>query len=215
MDLLGIEHSYPGDDLFQLPADRERDRPVVLVTERASSSPVLHRWRVRGSVIDTTSWHPLEPVIVERRPHAYRWGDKVGFGITGEGERYLTSGWSTTSPTLHWNDGDTAELTFAVEPPPQDVQVRFVFFPYIVPGKVPQQRIRLHINGYDVGGVTCTEKRSLNLDISVEKEVLQDGKMLITFDFLDAVSPASIGAGRDPRRMAMGLYGFETKFIDE
>lgn len=213
MDMLAIEHPYPGQSLRRLDERAQRDREVVFMTDRSSSTPVMHKWMVLGAVQDTASWHELPSVAVERKVRHYEWGQSLGFGITGTGEPYLSDGWSTTSPTVHWNDGPTAALTFGITPPERNVAMRFVFFPHIVPGRVDSQRIIMKINGLDVGSVTATENRSLNLDITVRRDVLQSDRMVVSFEFPDAVSPLEIGEGRDPRKLAMGIYSFETHLV--
>lgn len=213
MEMLGLDHDYPGESLEHLAEDADRDREVVFVTERSTSRPVMHRWSVHGVVADTTSWREAAVAAVIRDIPHYEWGQTLGFGITGAGARYLSRGWSTTSPTVHWNEGPTAELTFGIDPPPRNVLLRFTFFPHIVPGKVDRQRIILKINGFDVGSVTATENRSLNLDVEVRRDVLQSDRMVVTFEFPDAISPRDIGEGRDPRKLAMGIYSFESHLV--
>jgi hypothetical protein len=205
---------YPGESVVRLDPATQRERQVIFVTDRSSRTPTLQRWIVRGAVADTTAWTTLDSKQIERDVKAYSWGQRVGFGITGDGEGYLTSGWSTTSPTVHWNDGPFAELTFAVPPPPRDIQLRFVFFAHVVPGKVDRQRVIIKVNGHNAGSVDVRVAESQAMKLKVPRDVLLDGRMVITFELPDAVSPKELGTGRDPRALAMGLYGFETTLID-
>jgi hypothetical protein len=210
VDLLNIDHDYPGISLLQLDEAAQRDRNVVYVTKRSETNPVVRRWAVRGSVADTTSWHEQDAIIVERKLTAYKWGQILGFGITGNGEPYLGSGWTTTSPTVHWSNDASAYLRFAITPPDGDVRLRFTFFPHIVPGRIDQQRIQMNINGYDVGGVTCTENKSLYLDITVKHAVLDADTMVVRFDFPDVASSTDLGADDGSETRVMGLYSIET-----
>lgn len=210
VDLLEIDHDYPGTSLLRLDESAQRERQVVYVTERSATNPVLRRWLVRGGVADTTAWHEQDTKLVERKLRAYTWGQMLSFGITGNGEPYLGSGWTTTSPTLHWSNDSSAYLRFATTPPEGDVRVRFTFFPNVVPGRIDQQRIEMNVNGYDVGGVTCTENKSLYLAITLKHFVLDTDSMVVRFDFPDVAPSQNLGGGDDLDRRAMGLYSIET-----
>ncbi len=214
LNLLKLTHSYPGESLVRLDPSKRRDREFVFVTERSSRAPTLHRLMVQGSVFDTTSWHEVETAAIEREIRSYTWGDKLGFGITGNGEPYLTSGWSTTSATVHWNDGKSAEMTFGSTPPDRDVHLRILYFGHVVPGKVERQRFRMKINGVNVKEFTCTTKNPERFDIVIPRQVLQADEMVISFGFPDAVAPNEIGTGRDWRKLAMGIYRLETRLAD-
>jgi hypothetical protein len=210
VDILDIDHRYPGVSLLRLEDSAQREREVVHVTKRSETNPVLRRWVVRGSVADTTAWHELDARVVERKLRAYTWGQTLGFGITGNGEPYLGSGWTTTSPTVHWSNDDSAYLRFAITPPKGDVRLRFTFFPNIVPGRIDRQRIEMNINGYDIGGVTCTENKSLYLDITLKQAVVDADSMVVRFDFPDVAASQNLGGGDDLDRRVMGLYSIET-----
>lgn len=214
MGLLGMGDKFPGESVMRIDPGAVRERDVVAVFDRATRSPVLHHWKVVGAVADTTAWTALVSMDIERELQAYSWGQQVGFGITGNGEGYLTAGWSTTSPTIHWSDGNYAEMTFAVTPPEKNVELKFVFFPHVVPGKVDRQRIIIKVNGLDAGSVDCRATDSQALRLTVNRKVLQQKRMVISFELPDAVSPKELGTGRDPRRLAIGLYSFETRLVD-
>ncbi|NIO29781.1 MAG: hypothetical protein GTO29_14650 [Candidatus Latescibacteria bacterium] len=213
LDLLQLPHSYPGESLVRLDPSIQRDREFVFVTDRSGPAPSIHRWMVEGSVFDTTSWHEMEPTLIEREIRSYTWGRKFGFGIAGDGEPYLTSGWSTTSGTVHWNDGKSAEMTFGITPPDRDVNLSIVFFANVVPGKVDKQRIRMNVNGIDVKEFDCTTKAPQRFDVVVPRQVLNTDQMIISFEFPDAVAPSEIGSGTDTRMLAMGIYSFEAQLV--
>jgi hypothetical protein len=215
MGLLGLEHPYPGTPITQIDESIDRDRRVVFVTDRSSAEPTVHRWVVRGSAYDSLSWHELKPVKLEKKIGDYQWGTLVRFGIAGNGEGYLTKGWSTTSPTVHWNDSDTAEMVFGIPEPERDVEFKITFFPHIVPGKVDRQRFRVYVNGQFLDEVVCTKKYAQNIGTVLPRELLKGGRAVFSFEFLDAVSPREIGEGRDSRKLAMGLFRFEMSLVPE
>jgi len=210
MDLLGIAHPYPGDSIVKIDPSEDRTRRVVFVTDRASNAPAVERWLVRGSVYDPNSWRQLETRKVDKSIQPYEWGAKLNFGIAGNGDSYLARGWSTTSPTLHWNDGGTAEMTLDVKPTDRNVVFELVFFPYIVPGKVDLQRIQVRLNGRSFPAVQCVTRDPRTIRARVPADDIASGRLEFTFEFPDAVSPLSVGEGRDSRSLAIGLYRFET-----
>ena len=214
-ELLGVSHSYPGESIVKLDPSLNRKRHVVFVTDRTTSEPVIHEWVVNGIARDSTSWHELSPRKVDRQIGRYEWGKLVGFGISNTGESYLTSGWSTTAATYSWNNGQSATLTMGVEQPDRDVVVTLVFFPYIVPGKLDQQRIRISINGVLGGEITCVSPEATAVRQRVPRDLLKDGRMVVSFVFHDAVSPSSIGDGSESRVLAIKLYGFDAKLVPQ
>ncbi len=155
MGLIGIEHPYPGDSVVELDPAEDRVRRVVFVTDPSARQPVVNRWLVRGTMSDSTSWRELEPRIVEHRIRDYAWGTVLRFGIAHAGDVYLTSGWSTTSPSYTWSNGNSAEITFGITPPQRDVTIRMVFFVYLAPGKVDRQRIRVSANGESMPNISA------------------------------------------------------------
>ncbi|MCZ6767208.1 MAG: hypothetical protein O7D32_09800, partial [bacterium] len=189
-------------------------RRVVYVTDRSSAAPILHPWIVTGSVYDSTSWHEAQPLRMQKKIQPYEWGTKLGFGIAGNGSRYLTSGWSTTSGTVHWNDGKSAEMRFKIKRPDREVHLSMVFFPHVTPGVWDRQRVRMKINGVGVREVTCAVKESQKSDLTIPPIVFQDNMMVISFEFPDAVSQATLGTGRDTRVQAIGMYMFEATLVE-
>jgi len=211
MGLLGIEHPYPGSSIETLQSDGDQIRRVVYVEDRASREPTIRRWLVRGSVYDSISWHELPPHKMVRGVRPYKWGQRLAFGIAGNGDPYLTAGWSTTSPTMHWNDGTSAEMTFGITDPGGDAVFTILLTPYVVPGKVDVQRIRMSANGHSFDEYLCESSSMITLSSYVPAELLRDEKLVFSFEFPDAVSPHDIDEGKDTRKLAMGLYGFELK----
>jgi len=214
LDMVGIKRDYPGESLLKLGEDMGRPRLVVYVTERSSAAPVLHPWVVTGTVFDSTSWHEGQPLRMQKQLQPYAWGTKLGFGVAGNGSRYMISGWSTTSGTVHWNDGTTAMMSFKIKPPERDVRLSMVFFPHVTPGVWDQQRVRMKINGVKVQEVVCSVKESQKSELTIPTFVFQDDMMVIEFEFPDARSQKELGTGRDTRVQAIGMYMFDATLVD-
>lgn len=214
LDMVGIQHDYPGRSLLKLREGDARQRFVVYVTDRSSATPILHPWVVTGSVYDSTSWHEGRTLRMQKKIQPYEWGTRLGFGIAGNGSRYMTSGWSTTSGTVHWNDGKSAEMSFKIKRPDRSVHLEMVFFPHVIPGVWDSQRIRMKINGVRVQEVISRVKQSQKSELTIPSFVFKDGMMVISFEFPDAVSQATLGTGRDTRVQAIGMYMFEATLVD-
>jgi hypothetical protein len=151
----------------------------------------------------------LESRGVKYELRHYEWGKKLRFGVAHEGNVYLTAGWSPTSTNYAWNDGKTAEVSFAIDEPESDVDVLVAMFAYIVPGKVDRQRVRIWVSDVSLGEMVLTDGQGRGVRATVPRSSLQGGEMVVSFEFPDAVAPNSIGEGRDPRELAIGLWSFE------
>lgn len=215
MDLLDIEHSYPGEAIVTLNDSQIRSRPVVFLMEKSAREPLVDRWVVEGSVYDSASWHELESLRVARRINEYDWGTRLRFGLAHEGVAYLTSGWSTTSTNYSWNDGVSAEIVFGIRPPARDVELRIAMFAYIVPGKVDRQRIRLRANGVSLGEWALEDREMSTLRTIIPREALQSDRLSLHFELPDAAVPRQIGEGRDARALAIGVCMFEASLVPE
>jgi len=199
LDLVGVRHPYPGESVLKQDPARVPPRRVVFVADRASREPTVNRWVIRGSVFDPASWNQLQPRKMQRTLRSYEWGTGVGFGVTGAGDVYLTHGWSTTSPTLHWSTSDTAEMTLVVTEPPTDIRYEIRFWSNVPRESNIRQPVRLSVNGRPAGEVICDKKEWLNFSGVIPRELLQDGRLVFSFEFPGAPEIATIG-----------LYYFET-----
>jgi hypothetical protein len=213
MNELSISHSFPGESIVEMDPSHSRERHIVFVTDRSSAEPTVQQWVISGSVYDSTSWHPMAPRKMERRIHPYEWGTRVRFGISGNGDGYLTSGWTKTSPTLNWNKGDSAVLTFGIKEPPRDVMMTIVFVPFLVPGKLDRQRINIAINGRPSVNIVYDDVEEKHISTVIPRELLKDDRLELLFEFPDAISPKELGISHDSRKLCMGLYRFEANLV--
>ena len=173
----------------------------MFVTDRSGREPTVNRWVVRGSVYDSTSWHALELRKVTRKIRSYDWGTQVGFGIAGAGDIYLTSGWSTTSPTLHWSKGESAEMTLAVARPQKNISFQIKFLANIPPESTTPQTIRLLVGGKLYGEVVCDKKQWRVFEGVIPNNLVRDGRLVFSFEFPGA------------KKSVMGLYYFEANEV--
>jgi len=215
LGLLGIEHAYPGESVVDLDPSTTRTRPVVILGDKAAEEPPLSRWAVTGDVSDPASWQQMETVRLKRRTRAYKWGTPLRFGAAHDGDVYLSSGWSSTSTNYAWNDGPLAKIVFGIERPPTDVVINIELFAYIVPGKVDRQRLLIRVNGISLGETTFTDGEGRGMRTTIPREALQSDRMVVTFEMPDAVAPKDIGAGRESRALAVGLYSFKATLADD
>jgi hypothetical protein len=213
LDLLAITHTYQGESVVKLNPSLNRNRQIVFVEDRSSKEPAVNGWVINGTVYDSTSWHGMTPQKVVQQVHPYDWGTLIKFGISGNGEAYLSSGWTKTSPVVNWNDGHSAELIFGIKEPPRDVIMKITLVPYIVPGKLDQQRINISVNGQLAHNLLCNNPNVNQFTLVVSREMLQSDRMVLSFEFPDAKSPLEIGESHDARILCMGLYRFEAALV--
>ena len=215
MDLLAITHQYPGESIVELDSSQNRKRQIVFVTDHSSREPIVHRWVVNGSVYDSTSWHEMKPQKMEQQIHPYDWGTRIHFGVSGNGDAYLSTGWTKTSPALNWNDGKSAELIFGIKEPQRDVIVEIVFVPYIISGILDRQRIKISINGQPATELVCHNARKKLISTVIPREMLQGDRMVLLFEFPDAISPRELGESNDSRKLCMGLQQFKAVLVPD
>ncbi|UCE02638.1 MAG: sulfatase-like hydrolase/transferase [Candidatus Latescibacterota bacterium] len=206
MDLLRYEHSYAGESIARMTDGAPRQRTYAMLDEEAGGGRVLRRWTIDGSIYDPSSFHESDAREVRAQIRDYAWGTPLGFGVTGSGEAYLTSGWWPTV-AMHWSNGHESQMRFRITPPTEDVVLEFKFFFHVVPGEVEQQRVRMRVNGNAIGGEQVSrDPEPKGIRYLVPRRLLQSDLMTIDFEFPDA---AFLRENRKvPIQRAVGLWGF-------
>jgi hypothetical protein len=74
---------------------------------------------------------------------------------------------------------------------------------------VDRQRVRIWVNDFSIGEKVITDAGGQGLRARVPREAVRGDHLVVRFELPDAVAPRDIGAGRDGRELAIGLYSFE------
>jgi len=118
---------------------------------------------------------------------------------------YLLSGWSYPEPWGVWSDSQVSFIFLPIAT--ASVQSIFIYFDALLHNSHPGQRVEISINGTQVFSDTVHRPidNSLELRILDATRVASSDSFTMEFRFPDAVSPADLGLGSDPRILALGL----------
>ena len=80
------------------------------------------------------------------------------------------------------------------------------FVPYLSKDRVLKQTVHVLANGINVGEWTATKRKLQTFTATIPKKLVDSPEIAIDFHLPDAVSPRSIGAGSDVRRLGVAMY---------
>jgi hypothetical protein len=80
--------------------------------------------------------------------------------------------------------------------------------PFIVPGKLNQQRLILRLNDQPLITLVLTNPEAETIEVRLPQRLLRD-KNVLKLDAPDAQSPQKLGAGDDPRPRGVNVKWFE------
>lgn len=134
---------------------------------------------------------------------SYEYGVSVPFGKGGNAGPHQVSGWSVPEDGYTWTDGKKAVLAMAAKAGKSDLLLKVKFRPFVVAGKVEQQRIGVQVNGKKVGEWVAKERDMFAM--AIPGSFVVDGLREIALELPDArmvreVMPDS----RDERVVALG-----------
>jgi hypothetical protein len=129
-------------------------------------------------------------------------GTTVNFN-TQEATPFLWYGWSGIEPFSRWSDKGRAALVFSLSET-RDLLLRIRMSPFIVPGKVEAQRVKMEINGQALQTLTLTEIDAKVYQLIIPGAVLREKNVLI-FELPDAESPAYLGISNETRLLGINV----------
>lgn len=124
-----------------------------------------------------------------------------------ESNKYAWYGWSVSEERFRWSDGHQAALIFGLEDV-TDVQLQMNFGAFIVPGKLPEQRVEIAINGHPLRTLQLRDETPKVYDFVLSKALLRRTNVL-TFKLPDAASPGSLNVNDDQRELGIAMYWIE------
>lgn len=130
----------------------------------------------------------------------------IDFGRDGNGVAYLKAGWSDPEATETWAVGGTS---FMAIPRPDQRASYFMILklrPHIVAGRLPAQRLRVAVNGVELGQFTLTKPSTRAC--RVPWSAIGGSKVMdVRFDMPDTARPSDLGNGADPRPLGIAFSG--------
>lgn len=221
--LIDLGTDLPGQNMFDLAEDAERDRfyrHYRFTGFTGEFLPPMTEYRVRGFSWLAGNWTPTGRVFAP----AEKASSRTPFPI-GEPVRYrpgsprlpdLVEGWSVPEQNgMVWSRARRALIELPL-PDAFDassaLRLRLDFLPYTARGRIEHPRVRLGVNGRVQqewqGGGRAWRELMLPPGFASGASTLR-----LEFELPDAASPADLALGADVRSLGVALYGIE--LIDE
>lgn len=223
-NLLGIDNDWPGEPMFSISANSDRDRYYYRSSMHRNDAAAKDRFddfdtfRIRGSIFDAAAWEQIEswrvPGLDER--DKYSWGTQLTFGRHGNFKPFLSGGWSLSNkPDVTWTNSPVAvmELPFAPSPGPE-VILRANLKPFLAPGKLAMQRLIIRVQGEIVARFELNQSRFQIIEAIIPAELLSADLTRIAFETPDAAVPASLGVSADKRQLGVGFKALQFEAPD-
>ncbi|MEM9182076.1 MAG: sulfatase-like hydrolase/transferase [Pseudomonadota bacterium] len=212
---LNLPPSFPGPSMFDLDPEATRERMYYYSYVHRNDAAAkdffdfYESYVVRGNVYEESSWSrgqsAAASALEDRLP--YRWGEAIRFGQLGNSKPYQVKGWSrSTGDHITWTEGSSAELTVDIPEPGQPVTLVVDANPYLSPPRLPSQNVRVLVNGEAVGSWQFTEAEFQVSRMAIPASAItRQAPAAIRFEFPDARSPSSLGAGKDLRELGLAF----------
>lgn len=197
LDVAGLEWGGGGSSIVKLDDTAARERIFAYQTG--------NNYRILGSIYDKNAWHsilPGQPRV--RQVRSYSWGSVIQFGDVGNAFNYKGAGWSFPVSGYEWTGGHQVELTVPVDPVATDVLFTIAGMPFVSPGKVNRQRMRLLVGGEAVADWTLDEFRGYQLSATIPRHLVHS-PLQIVLEFPDAQRPQELGISPDSRLLGMAV----------
>lgn len=132
----------------------------------------------------------------------YAIGEQIDF-TTAAANVYLGYGWSVPEPVARWSDRGRAVVAFSLANPAA-ATLRLKLAPFLVPGKLDQQRMNVKLNGQMLSNLILNKGEPSEYSIPLPAGVLRD-KNILTFELPDAAAPKDLGVSEDTRRLGLSV----------
>lgn len=213
--LLGLPDAFDGRNVFAVKSGEERQRRYYREMSKRSRAArtgyfeSLQEYIISGSVFRESSWQVGKTY---RKPNAHRnrnytWGTRLRFGTKGNVHPFLLDGWSVPGKNGTWTAAGTVSVGLEVDPPEHDtVSLSATLFPFIVPDKLPSQRVLVHINDTPAGEWMLADRVLRTHSVAIPATHFKENDVVIRFGFPDAASPKELGVSLDVRTLGAIVY---------
>lgn len=147
------------------------------------------------------------------RTRDYTYGEKIAFGMGGNGHKYCMKGWSSTEQHWTWTDGTAAAIRVTL--PHSDGPVILYLraggmhgeprIPSVHP-IVGSQRAEVSVRGEVIARWNVRDETLLTAVIPQYLVAAQHNELEIEFSLPDATSPAELGHSGDGRKLGLSVF---------
>ena len=220
---LGLEHSFPGVDVFS--AEPARGPRVYYTSEQHRNDAFekgrfsdFTRFSLDGSMFEAASWRKKERFEAwgADLSGVYAWGTELTFGRNGSYRPFSDGGWTVTrTEGINWTQGKESGLLIPLPETGRAVRMQFSAKPMLVDGLLEVQRVRIEVNGREIGRMELDEYRTATHVFDIPADLVGDsGSLAIRFYLPDAAAPAVLGSGADERELALAFSGMRFDPVD-
>ena len=190
----GLDHSYPGVQMFngEPAAERERhyyDYESSSMAHSLQALPNLTRYRIRGNVFDERNWVPPNTASAGAYPSQLRM-DHAEFPRHAQGFSLLEQ----HDVPVRWVDGTQARVFLA---PPSHGSVALVFDSF-VPASIGGQWMEISVGGRVIAKLDAKELQGRRHIVSLPEDLPSTQVLAIEFTLGKTLS-----SKKDPRRLSI------------
>ena len=224
-----LQHAYSTQKIYEMGKHRAAQIAIVSDEwlDEYGGAPVewiwVGEWRIPDNVIcrsDRVEFYAVNPAEVDNlRSHLQAFSSRLPPGVTetacrdfplfelgrrvdlttSVADQYLCRGWSAPEATLRWSDKEKALIVFGLDQI-KGSTLRIKLTPFLAPGKVAFQRVKVSLNDQPLSSLVLTEPKELVLVLPAN--ILRHQNVLV-LELPDATSPALLGIGPDARLLAV------------
>ena len=170
----------------------------------------LKEYLVEGPVGEWESWRPSGRIFergrtVDVSPPPVKLGVTYAFDAKGGGRRFLEMGWAVNPDAIAWSTQDYVSMRIPVPPGEEALELAIRWSPFLVPGKVAVQQVKIAINDQPYREVELSKGGLSVYHLELARRHVIGGGVKIAFRIPTAASPAACGAGKEQRTLGVAL----------
>jgi hypothetical protein len=214
MTELGISSEFPGISIPDIPISEKRERKFYYYNWDNGAwdngfLPPMTEYAISDFSWYGSSWRQTFQTFSSKGreiipPPVYRVNSPINFGNEGNPVPYFISGWSSPEPAYTWTAERTATLAFTMDKPQSDLRMKIELFPFLIPGKLEEQRVIVYVNRQEIGSGTLSSGIS-EMSFLIPERSFDENIQYISFYLPDARSPDELGVSADRRTIGIGL----------
>lgn len=135
----------------------------------------------------------------------YQWGDKL---FLTEGNRInlgASKGLTPSDKLGSYTFGSLASLRLVAPPPVEDMVLEADAGAYYIGNRLSEQRVQVSANGHPVGEWIWQTMANAHRELTIPKEFLQGGEVLLEFHIAHPLSPSELGQSRESRQFGIHI----------
>lgn len=145
----------------------------------------------------------------------YEWGTLIRFDSGGAAKRFLREGWSEPEGSYTWTRGHQSSLGLEAAKPAGSVLLSATISPFLRQGRLDEQNVIIRVNGREAGRWRIRETGYQTRTLLIPAEWFTGDRIVLTFEFPDAASPAELGLSGDKRILGLAFQSLRLSLSGE